>query len=267
LRKNKLTAKTSDIHDLYELSVQCVEAEIDFVLDIFKKRGKKAPRSVKEDFCGTASACAEFVQRHRDNFAVGVDLDTDTLDWGREHRLAPLGQDMNRVKLLNKNVLSVTRPKVDAVMAFNFSYFIFKERKTLLKYFKTARASLNSGGMLFLDAYGGSDSQVVLEEERKLKGFTYVWDQAEFNPINNEVINHIHFRFRDGTSIEKAFSYDWRLWSLREITELLAEAGFARSDVYWEGWDGEAEEGNGVFKPSQKEENCPGWIAYVVAER
>ena len=77
---------------------------------------------------------------------------------------------------------------------------------------------------------------------------------------------HIHFKFPDGSSLKKAFSYDWRLWTLPELSEILAEAGFARSATYWQGSD-EDGEANGVFTPTLQGEADDAWIAYLVAEK
>ena len=60
-----------------------------------------------------------------------------------------------------------------------------------------------------------------MEEERNLDGFTYVWDQHSYNPVNGHVLNKIHFHFPDDTKMTDAFVYDWRLWTLPEIQELL----------------------------------------------
>ena len=73
------------------------------------------------------------------------------------------------------------------------------------------------------------------------------------------------FRFPDGSKIDRAFSYEWRLWSLPELTELLGEAGFSRSTVWWEG-TGEDGEGNGEFSPESRGDADAGWVAYIVAE-
>ena len=85
--------------------------------------------------------------------------------------------------------------------------------------------------------------------------------------VTNEVINHIHFEFPDGTKIRKAFTYDWRIWTLPEIQEVLLEAGFKHVSVYWEGTDKKTGEGDGVWKISTRGEACQGWIAYLVAEK
>jgi cyclopropane fatty-acyl-phospholipid synthase-like methyltransferase len=263
----KLTAKTADKHKLYEKSVQCVEADIDFVEKTFKQNFKRKPRLLKEDFCGTMLASAEFVSRSQKNSAVAVDLDKKVLKWGKKNNLAKLGSDAVRVKVENKNVLDLATPKVDVVLALNFSYFIFKTRRELITYFKAARSSIKKEGQLILDVYGGSDAQVTMEEPRKQKGFTYIWDQAEYNPITSDVVNYIHFKFPDGSMLRKAFVYEWRLWTVREITDALIDAGFSTADVYWEGWDDETDEGDGNFKKTVKAENSPGWIAYIVAKK
>ena len=70
---------------------------------------------------------------------------------------------------------------------------------------------------------------------------------------------------RDGTRLRRAFRYEWRLWTVPEIRELLAEAGFTHTEVYWEGTDLKTRKGNGVFRRTSRVESCPGWVAYIVA--
>ena len=50
-----------------------------------------------------------------------------------------------------------------------------------------------------------------------------------------------------------------------EARVLLAEAGFSKVIVYWEGTDEETEEGNGEWEVAEVGEACPGWVAYLVA--
>ena len=122
-------------------------------------------------------------------------------------------------------------------------------------------------GLFLLDAYGGSEAFVEMEEKRRVGGFTYVWDQHYYNPITGDAINYIHYRFADGSQIRKAFTYEWRVWTLPEIRELLSEAGFRKVTVYWEGVDEKTGQGNDEFNPATEGDACPGWIAYLVAER
>ena len=105
-----------------------------------------------------------------------------------------------------------------------------------------------------------------MKEKTKYDNFTYVWDQHTYYPVTGEMKCRIHFKFPDGSRLKNAFRYEWRLWTLPEIRELLLEAGFRRSTVYWEGTD-EDGEGNGEFKPEQRGEADAGWIAYIVAEK
>jgi hypothetical protein len=100
-----------------------------------------------------------------------------------------------------------------------------------------------------------ADRMKEQQERRRQKGFTYVWDQVSYNPITGAKVCHIHFEFKDGTRMNKAFTYEWRLWTLPEITELLTEAGFKNVTVYWEGDDGDGG-GSGIFRPSTKGEAC-----------
>ncbi len=264
-------ASRADRHRLYELSVQCAEAELDFVSDTFKALRGRRPRSLREDFCGTANVCAEWVRRGPRNTAVGVDLDGEVLEWARRNRLAPLTDKQRaRVALIQDDVLRARTQPVEALLAMNFSYWLFKERAELLRYFRTARDNLVEDGIFFLDAYGGYDSFREIDEEREIddgeEGFTYIWDQDRFNPVNNHLICHIHFAFPDGSVMERAFSYDWRLYTLPEIRDLLHEAGFSRTTVYWQGWDEDGEP-SGDFYPTEEADADAGWICYIVAER
>jgi hypothetical protein len=104
------------------------------------------------------------------------------------------------------------------------------------------------------------------EEEREIEaGFTYVWDQRRYVPATGDYEAHIHFRFSDGSQIRRAFSYDWRLWTLPEVKDVLHDAGFAHVETYWEGTDAAGEGGNGIFRRSRRGENCPAWVTYFVA--
>lgn len=265
-------AASADRHVLYEHAVQCVEAEIDFVDDTFKDlRGRRA-KVIREDFCGTANTSCEWVRRRSGNRAIGVDLDESVLEWGLKNKVGKLKPaQRERVELIHADVMTVETEPVDAVLAMNFSYWLFTTRDALRAYFARVRESLAPGGMFFLDCYGGSDAHKELREKRPIEHpggeFTYVWDQARFDPITHLMECHIHFHFPDGSKMNRAFSYKWRLWSLPELRELLAEAGFARSTVYWEGTDDDTGEGDGNFEPAERGDADPAWICYLVAER
>jgi hypothetical protein len=162
--------------------------------------------------------------------------------------------------------LTVEVPKVDMIAAFNFSYWIFDERATMLRYFRRNHAALVDDGVFFLDLFGGPESMEETREKTKHDGFTYIWDQAKFHPVTNHIQCYIHFKFPDGSKLKRAFSYSWRLWTAPELRDVLHEAGFTDVAVYWEGED-EDGEGNGEFTPDDKGEADLAWIAYIVARK
>ncbi len=264
----KTKAARADRHLLYERAVQCVEAEIDFVDDTFKSLRGRKPTTLREDFCGTANTSCEWVRRRKGNRAWGIDLDPDVLAWGNTHGLAPLKpHQRERIEIIQDDVLTAKTPRVDAVLAMNFSYWIFHTREQMKAYFSKVRSCLTSEGVFFLDAYGGAESMTEMEEETNHGDFTYVWDQARYNPITGEFDCHIHFKFPDGSKMKHAFSYHWRLWTLPELRELLKEAGFKRVLVHWEGTDPDTDEGNGVFTATEIGEADSAFICYITAEK
>ncbi|MCE9620427.1 MAG: class I SAM-dependent methyltransferase [Planctomycetes bacterium] len=250
------------------MAVQTPVDEVKFIDRIFASINGRLPKTFREDFCGTHILSSAWVLQRPANTAYGVDLDPEVLAWGRERRARQLSaKALRRLRTVQGNVLTHEGPKVDVVAAFNFSYYIFKKRAELLRYFKFARTQLARGGVFFLDCYGGYESFSQQKEERHLDGFTYVWETEKYNPISGEVLNHIHFKFPDRTRIRKAFTYDWRLWTIPELKELLAESGFKRSTVYWEGTNHLTGSGNGKFRADTQGEACAGWIAYIAAEK
>lgn len=260
-------ADTADIHELYEESVQNVENEVDFLRDTFSERTGRTAYTLREDFCGTASLACEWVKQGIDYSAIGVDIDPSVLDWGRQNRVSRLStEDQARVSLIESDVQTAETPLVDMLVAFNFSYWIFNERAQMLNYLKRCHASIEPDGLLFLDMFGGPESMEETKEKTKHDGFTYIWHQAKFHPVTNHMQCYIHFKFKDGSRIKRAFSYSWRLWTAPEIRDLLLDAGFSDVTVYWEGDDDDGE-GNGEFTPDAKGEADLAWVAYIVAEK
>lgn len=272
-QKKKTLAAQADRHSLYQNSVQDTEAELEFVADTFKELNGRPLRLLREDFCGTANTACDWVRRSKKNSAIAIDLDTEVLEWGRTNNFNGLNADQQqRVQLVHGDVMYPPAAEVDAVLAMNFSYYLFLERDALRSYFRRVCASLVTDGMFFMDAYGGYEAHEELEEERECEDeqigeFTYIWDQHRFNPINHHMNCQIHFKFPDGSRINQAFNYNWRLWSLPELQEVLREAGFSRVHVYWEGTDEETNEGNGIYEIQTEGEADAGWICYLVAQK
>lgn len=266
LGKKPSMADRADRHQLYEASVQDPESELEFVSETFEALTGRPLELIREDFCGTANTACHWVAAGSEHRAVAIDLDSEVLDWGRAHHLARLSADAkSRIELIEGDVMATSSEGVDALLAMNFSYYLFTTREKLRRYFERARASLAEDGVLFLDAFGGYEAHRELEERTEYDDFTYVWDQARFDPITHAMTCQIHFEFPDGSELRRAFEYHWRLWTLPEIQELLREAGFAEVTVYWEGTDEETEEGNGIYEPADSGDADAGWICYIVA--
>ena len=258
--------KPSKKYSLYERSVQNPEGDVEFVNEKFKEIRGKAPLSLREDFGGTGFLCCEWVKQSQDHRSFVIDLDPEPMEYGKKNRWKKLSQqDQERVSYSQMNVLNATEVSSDVVVAFNFSYFIFKKRKELLDYFSSVRKSLKPGGIFFTDCFGGTECYYPIEEETKHSDFKYFWDLDAFNPIDNSVIYHIHFKEKGKPKQKKVFSYDWRMWSLVEIQEILKDAGFRDVVIYWEGDSKDDEGGDGEFYPALEGEQCESWVVYIAA--
>lgn len=257
-----------DKYDLYLKAVQSPETDVEFFQNVYKELKKKNPRSMREDFCGTFGLSCAWAQANPKNQAYGVDFDPEPLEYGRRkfqmRRMSD--QQAKRVHLLEMNVLTGKLPVADISVAMNFSYFVFLTRENLKKYFANVYRSTKASGLFILDTFGGQLCYSANEESTKLKGFTYYWDQQGFDPVSNRATFYIHFKVKGQQKRERVFRYDWRMWTIPELREILTEVGFKRTHVYWEGTTKKGE-GDGVFSRTEKGEACDSWIAYVVAEK
>jgi len=264
--KPKTMAELADRHALYQESVQNSEFELDFIDETFKELTGRTASSMREDFCGTAISSVEWVERRDTNTAIGVDFDSEVLGWGEKHNVSRLKPEQRgRLKLIEADVLEVNTEKVDVIQAYNFSYWFFQERKIMLDYFRRTREALVDDGILFLDVFGGSECYQTQKEKRKLDGFKYIWEQAEFNAVTNELKCYIHFHFPDKSKLKKAFSYTWRVWGAKELREILEEAGFSQTIVYRQEFDPETDEALDEYIATDEGEDYACWLGYLVA--
>jgi SAM-dependent methyltransferase len=265
-KKGRTAADRADKHRLYELSVQSADADIDFIDDTFLALKKRKAHWLREDFCGTANNSCAWVRRRPGNHALGVDHDPRVLEWGRQHHVVALTKPQaKRIRLLAQDVLQGSPETMDIVLALNFSYWVFRERRTMMRYFRRVHATLAADGIFFLDATGGYEAFREMREATRHGRFTYIWDQSSYDPITGDYLCKIHYKFSDGSMLREAFVYHWRLWTLPELTEMLTDTGF-RVTVYWEGTAPDGS-GNGIFKSAARGEADACWIAYLVAEK
>jgi SAM-dependent methyltransferase len=264
-------AQRADKHTLYQNSVQSPAVDIEFFEGEFVKLRGRKPLRMREDFCGTALLSTVWCKSDPQRTALGVDLDAATLAWGRAHNLEPAGPEVaRRVKLAQADVRETRFAKVDLTLAMNFSYCVFHTREALAAYFAAAYQGLVRDGVFALEVYGGTESMSVMSEERPVRGnVTYIWEQEKFNTVDHHTLCHISWRFKDESVLERAFTYDWRLWTLPELRELLLAAGFRDIKFYFERVDGdEGDEfltGTGEFVAHTEIDNQEAWLAYVVA--
>jgi SAM-dependent methyltransferase len=265
MSKQPKPSRKTDPQILYQLAVQSPEADIGMVDRHYRRLTGRPAGSFREDFCGTALLSCEWVKLGPDRRATGIDLHGPTLRWGRQHNLSQLTDDeRSRIELVRANVLDIHAPKTDIRAAFNFSYWVFKTRPQMLAYIQNARRSLKRGGMLIIDVWGGSESQTIHTDRRRTHGFTYVWEQKSFDPISGHCDCRIHFEFPDGSRLRNAFTYDWRLWTLPEMRDILQEAGFEDIHVLWETTERKTGKGTGLFRRMEKVEPETSWVACLV---
>lgn len=263
-------AEKADKFVCYQESVQSPEHEIELFEQVYRDVNRRRPLTLREDFCGTFAVCCEWVKSHPRRTAVGVDLCGDTLQWGREHNLNRLKEtEASRVRLLQKDVRRGSRPQVDVLAAQNFSFWIFKTRAEVLEYLKVARSNLQPGGVMVMDMMGGGDCYLEEQIDKRTigkgkKSFKYHWEQASFNPVNRDASFYISFRFKDGSKLKRVFEYHWRFWTIPEIRELVEEAGFRESHVYWEEEDEDGDD-TGVWSRTERAASTASWLAYIVA--
>ncbi len=268
-----LTARTADRQRCYEAAVQEPDPELDFLCSAYRHHHGRAarPHLIREDFAGSAWNSVEWVKRSPANRAVAVDLDRRTLLITSKRHTDTLSPEQRaRLSLIHDNVLSddlissQADQRPDAILALNFSYWILHTRRDLLAYFTNCRKALARGGLLIMDFVGGSEVFVPQQERRRCKGFTYIWDQASYNPIDGRCVNHIHFEFKDGSKMHRAYTYPWRIWTIPELRDILADAGFDNTQVWAEREDRHGK-GTGTYRPITRHNADPTFLCYLVS--
>ncbi len=264
-KQKKTLAEKADKFICYQESVQTPEHEIEFFEQAYREAFRRKPLRLREDFCGTFSVCCRWVQSDKQRTDIGVDLCEETLEWGRQHNLSTLSDDQGkRLRIVQQDVRKRNRPQADILAAQNFSFWLFKTRQEVIEYFKIARSNLAANGVMVMDMMGGSE---CLEEnhvdkrtiKKGKKGFKYHWDQDRYDPVTGDATFYIHFKFSDGSKLKRAFEYHWRFWTIPEVREMLEEAGFSESHVYWE------DDEDNTWHRASEAPSDPSWICYIVA--
>jgi hypothetical protein len=276
--KRATMAASADKYALYRLAVQDPEHEVQEFVRFYRESYGRDPVTLREDFCAAGAVACEWVKSNSERTAVGVDLDPEPLSYARAHYLPKLTDHQRARVTLTREDVRHCRVVAEIIAAQNYSFFLFKQRAQLLAYFRAVHESLADEGIFIADMMGGGavqDDDVeearqvarpTAEDKRNNPPFKYVWREVSFDPISHDVLFHIDFRFPDGSALERAFTYDWRLWTLPELRELLTEAGFSKVHVYWETLDKNGELSNN-YRRAVRGRPDPAWLCYVVAEK
>lgn len=239
--------------ELYERAAQSPTAQVRFLDAV----ARHTARVLGEDFCGTGALSAAWAEQSPEHHAVGVDRDQRPLGVLRERTRGCGG----RVRTVCGDAACCAEP-ADLIAALNFSIGYFHERTALVAYLTSVRARL--GGVFVCDTYGGADQFTLGESDMPLPGgVTYIWEQRRADPLTARVVNAMHFVLEDGRRIRDAFVYDWRLWSIPELCDAMAEAGFASVDVYDRLGDAVAEDGSVEVLPVGPDELDENFVVYV----
>ena len=91
-----------------------------------------------------------------------------------------------------------------------------------------------------------------------MESFDYFWELRSFYPVTRSADFYIHFRLKNGKAIRNAFRYQWRMWTIPEVREMMEEAGFGYTEVLWEG------DADNYFR-TDKGDSDQTWLAYIAA--
>ncbi len=228
-----------DKFSLYELCVQSP----DYDAKMLRAIHGRSPRTLGEDFCGSAAISRAWIALHAGCTAVAVDHDAATLAaaQSRDPGLSD-SRAAGRITYILADVLAV-RDRCDIITVQNFSICELHTRPALVAYLKHARSRLAARGLFACDIYAGADCFFTGRIKRLVDGpagekITYTWEHRTTDPLRARVQNAIHFEVRAGSAGKKplklpdAFVYDWRLWSPPELADAMLEAGFREVQFY-----------------------------------
>lgn len=261
---------------LYEAAVQNPLAEVHFLEKAWEHYfGDDVPWLLREDFAGTSAIAAAFVASDPDRQAMTIDIHGPTTRWAQREMAKRLGERSEDLHVVCADVMEVTRPKTDAVVAMNFALMEWHHRDQLRAYLKLIRRSLNRPGLFIADLYGGpgawqtgiqwkpAEGGMAGDGNRETLGPVEMgWEQKIAEPATGRVKNHLHFR---GSKIGKrtsAFKYDWRLWSPMEVIETAIEVGFDKAQFWCDRLD-EHGQPTGEFRANASVAGRHDWVGYV----
>jgi len=173
---------------------------------------------------------------------------------------------------------------VDVIWVGNFSIGYHHDRPGLLAYLGHVRTRLEAGGVFVCDTYGGESAFLLGEVHRYHQlpkalapdgtggwRVRYTWEQREADPLTGMVTNALHFRVERAGVIEAelidAYVYRWRLWSVPELRDAMAEAGLRHTAVYGQLPEAVDEGGRPYIRPIEGPDDLDDSFIVCVAAR
>ncbi|MEM8757704.1 MAG: class I SAM-dependent methyltransferase [Planctomycetota bacterium] len=239
-------APLPDRHDLYEACVQSPPE----MYQLLRAIHGSSPMALAEDFAGTGDLARYWVDKDPSHAATVIDLDSEALARCAEHdRITAIVGDVREPR--------ETVP-ADVLHAGNFSIGYMHTRAELVEYLRRAHSRLRPDGVFVCDTYGGESAFLIGSTEKDVplphgRHCRYTWEQREADPLTGMVTDVLHFRVFDADEavldLPDAFVYRWRLWSVPELRDAMAEAGFAETNVYSQLPDAVDDAGNAYAEP------------------
>jgi SAM-dependent methyltransferase len=278
----RVASKAMGKLELYRWAVQDPVGQVNCLAGIYQRYRRRLPKRLREDFAGTSADCVHWLWRGGE-LAVAVDIDGPTLRFARRRARRILGdRDVRRLQFVRADVLRVLPPKVprvDVVSVGNFSIFLLPDRSALRAYFRGAWRGLRREGMVAVLAFGGPGFLGPRVKRRRVArtalyavepppdAFDYYWEQLGFDAVGGRLDCRMHFitgRRRERRSWRNAFRYTMRVWTLPELTDAMKEAGFTRTEVWYQP---AARRRNAVMRPVERIDSRRDWVAYVIGLR
>ncbi|HWB02451.1 MAG TPA: class I SAM-dependent methyltransferase [Verrucomicrobiales bacterium] len=280
-----------DTLELYRWAVQDPETHAVVLRTMYERlRPGRHPAILREDFAGTAAESIAWVALKKGRRAIAVDLDAQTLEWARCRAAHLLGPRSSNVSFVCGDARLTGPPEVphaDILAVLNFSICYQHDPDELQSYLRHALDVLAPDGILVLNLFGGAEAVRAgttrhrvapnprLPGEAPVPEFEYLWEVRSCDAESRRLDCRIHFAVPDPTAsgrmqeIRDAFSYDFRLWSVKELVRACGEAGFTDVQVWRHTYDALKGE-DGVFLGSvepQSLDALENWTAYVVAAK
>lgn len=280
-----------DTLELYRWAVQDPETHVVVLRTMYKRLLPGGnPVILREDFAGTCAESVAWVALKPGRRAIAIDLDGPTLDWAQRRAIRLLGARVADFGFVRGDVRTVGPPDVphaDIISVLNFSILYQRDKEELRSYLRHAVNGLAPDGILVLNLFGGAATirpgttrhrvtpQPRLPSESPIPPFDYLWEVRSYDPASERLDCRIHFAVPDPSTPERthevrdAFRYDFRLWSVHELIEACAQAGFSDVQVWRHTYD-PSKGAFGVFLGCVEPDSLrtlESWTAYIVACR